>query len=96
VLLHLLLIAGGRPLPPPEHAATLRVRWLRVSRRSGRPLPVHADGEPVGITPATFEVAPAALRVVVGPPEETGICAWQVVGPVPESPDSGAAASSSG
>jgi hypothetical protein len=57
---------------------------------------VHADGEPVGITPATFEVAPAALRVVVGPPEETGICAWQVVGPVPESPDSGTAASSSG
>jgi diacylglycerol kinase family enzyme len=96
VLLHLGLIAGGRPLPPPEDAATLRVRWLRVSRRSGRPLPVHADGEPVGITPATFEVAPAALRVVVGPPEETGICAWQVVGPVPESPDSGTAASSSG
>jgi YegS/Rv2252/BmrU family lipid kinase len=82
VLLHLGLIAGGRPLPPPEHAMTLRVRWLRVSRRRGRPLPVHADGEPVGVTPATFEVAPAALRVIVGPPEASGICAWQVVGEV--------------
>lgn len=82
VLLHLGLIAGARPLPPPEHAELLRVRWLRVSRRHGRPLPVHADGEPVGITPATFEVAAAALRVIVGPPEETGICAWSVVGPV--------------
>jgi hypothetical protein len=29
-----------------------------------------------------MEVAPAALRVIVGPPEETGICAWEVVGPV--------------
>jgi len=83
VLLHLGLIAGGRPLPPPEHAMTLRVRWLRVSRRRGRPLPVHADGEPVGVTPVTFEVAPAALRVVVGPPESSGICAWHVVGDVP-------------
>jgi YegS/Rv2252/BmrU family lipid kinase len=82
VLLHLALIAGGRPLPPPSQARTLRVASLRVDKRRGRPLPVHADGEPLGVTPAQFEVAPAALRVIVGPPEATGICAWEVVGPV--------------
>jgi diacylglycerol kinase (ATP) len=82
VLLHLALIAGGRPLPPPSEARTLRVRSVRVSKRRGRPLPVHADGDSAGVTPARFEISPAALRVIVGPPEDTGICAWEVVGPV--------------
>ena len=70
------------PIISPAQARTLRVRSVRVSKRRGRPLPVHADGESVGVTPALFEVAPAALRVIVGPPEETGICAWEVVGTV--------------
>ncbi|MGI9145269.1 MAG: diacylglycerol/lipid kinase family protein, partial [Chloroflexota bacterium] len=78
VLLHLVLIAGGRPLPPPARARTLRVQSVRVSQRRGRPLPVHLDGVPVGVTPARFEVAPAALRVVVGPPQATGVRAWDV------------------
>jgi diacylglycerol kinase (ATP) len=82
VLVHLALIAGGRSLPPPPRARTMRSQRVRVSRVRGRPLPVHADGDPVGITPAQFEVAPAALHVIVGPPEETGIRAWEVVGPV--------------
>jgi diacylglycerol kinase (ATP) len=84
LLVYLASIAGGRPSPPPPHALTLQAPWLHVAvRHRDRPLPVHADGVPVGITPATFEVAPAALRVVVGPPAETGIRAWEVVGPVP-------------
>jgi YegS/Rv2252/BmrU family lipid kinase len=82
VLFHLALIAGGRPLPPPGNARTMRARSVSVSKRHGRPLPVHADGDPLGVTPAHFEVAPAALRVIVGPPDETGIRAWEVVGPV--------------
>lgn len=82
LLVHLALIAGGRPLPPPKEAKTMRVRSVRVSKRRGRPLPVHADGDPVGVTPAHFEVAPSALQVIVGPPDETGIRAWDVVGPV--------------
>lgn len=82
LLLHLALIAGGRQLPPPPESRILRVRSVRVSKRGGRPLPVHADGDPVGVTPAQFEVAEAALRVIVGPPDESGIRAWDVVGPV--------------
>lgn len=82
LLVHLLFIAGGRSLPPPAQARTLRVEWVRVRALRRRPLPVHADGSPIGVTPVEVRAAPAALRVVVGPPEETGICAWEVVGPV--------------
>jgi diacylglycerol kinase (ATP) len=82
VLLHMLAIAGGRSLPLPKQAEALRTRSVTVRKRHGRPLPVHADGEPIGITPVTMGIAPAALRVIVGPPESSGICAWEVVGPV--------------
>jgi YegS/Rv2252/BmrU family lipid kinase len=82
VLLHLLLIAGGRPLPPPGQARTFQARRVRIEKARGRPLPVHTDGDPIGVTPVEMEVAPAALRVIVGPPDETGIRAWEVVGPV--------------
>ena len=82
LLIHLALIAGGRPLPPPPQARTLRVDWVRVRTVSRRPLPVHTDGSPIGVTPVKVNAAPAALRVVTGPPDESGIRAWEVVGPV--------------
>jgi YegS/Rv2252/BmrU family lipid kinase len=82
ILLHLALVAGGRPLPPPTNARVMQAKRVRVTKPRGRPLPVHADGAPIGITPVELQVAPAALKVIVGPPEETGICAWEVVGPV--------------
>ena len=82
VLLHLAVIAGGRSSPLPAQARIMKVRSVRITKRNGRPLPVHADGESAGVTPASFEVVPAALRVIVGPPDETGIRAWDVVGPI--------------
>ncbi|MBV9577800.1 MAG: YegS/Rv2252/BmrU family lipid kinase [Chloroflexi bacterium] len=68
LLFHLFVIAGGRSVPKPPEASHVRVRRVRVSTRQRRPLPVHADGEPLGGTPTGFEVAPAALRVIVGTP----------------------------
>jgi diacylglycerol kinase (ATP) len=82
LLLHLILIAGGRSLPPPSGSRVFRARSVHITKRHGRPLPVHADGVPVGVTPIHLEVAAAALRVIVGPPDETGLRAWDVVGPV--------------
>jgi diacylglycerol kinase (ATP) len=74
VLVHMALVAGGRRLPPPPSVQLVRARSVDVGVRRRRPLPVHADGDAVGVTPAHFEVLPAALRVVVGRPE--GLCAW--------------------
>jgi len=82
LLIHLALIAGGRPLPPLPQARTLRVDWVRVRTVSRRPLPVHVDGSPIGVTPVDVQAAPAALHVVTGPPDASGIRAWEVVGPV--------------
>jgi len=76
VLLHMLLVAGGRRLPPPPDAQVLHARTVRVAMMRRRPLPVHADGSLVGTTPATFEVLPASLKVLVGRPEPGAACAW--------------------
>jgi len=78
VLVHLAFIAGGRPLGQPPHARVLKLKGVRVSKR-GRPLPVHADGDPVGVTPVSINVAAAALNVIVGSPGSAGVCAWDVV-----------------
>ena len=75
VLVHMALVAGGRRLPPPPGVQLVRARSVDIAvRRRRRPLPVHADGDAVGATPAHFEVLPAALRVIVGRPQ--GLCAW--------------------
>jgi diacylglycerol kinase family enzyme len=54
----------------------IKARSVQISVRRRRPLPIHADGTPVGATPAHFELVPAALHVMVGRPPE-GTCAWQ-------------------
>lgn len=37
----------------------------RIKIRTRSPMEIHADGEPIAQTPATFEVIPAALQVIV-------------------------------
>jgi YegS/Rv2252/BmrU family lipid kinase len=75
VLLHMAMVAGGRRLPEPPGVQLVRARMVDITvRRRRRPLPVHADGNVIGVTPAHFEVLPAALRVIVGDPQEP--CAW--------------------
>jgi diacylglycerol kinase (ATP) len=61
VLRHYLAVARNRPRREPrvKHLPILRVRIVGA-RRS---LPAHADGESLGITPVTFSVRPAALRI---------------------------------
>jgi YegS/Rv2252/BmrU family lipid kinase len=77
ILLHMLLVAGGRHLPPPPEARTMRGRRVRVVRRRGRrQLPLHADGSVVGATPAQFEIMPSALRVLVGERDQNAASAW--------------------
>jgi diacylglycerol kinase (ATP) len=78
IMFHMLLVAGGRRLPPPPEARVLRGRSIRIIRRRGRrQLPVHADGGVVGATPARFEIVPAALRVLVGDPGSETTSAWR-------------------
>jgi diacylglycerol kinase family enzyme len=46
------------------------VEYLRagcIEVRSERPLPLQADGEYLGETPATLSVAPRALTVLLAP-----------------------------
>jgi diacylglycerol kinase (ATP) len=40
-------------------------RARRVEIRTHRPLPVHVDGDCIGMTPVTFEVVPRALKLMV-------------------------------
>ena len=47
---------------PDPHIKELRAK-IRVAVRADRPLPVVADGEPLGTTPATFQIVPRALRL---------------------------------
>jgi len=80
VLLYMAAVAGGRRLASPQGVQLVRARTVEITRaprrRHRRPLPVHADGAAVGVTPARFEVLPAALRVIVGSPAEAVACAW--------------------
>jgi diacylglycerol kinase (ATP) len=59
-------VAIGAPLGH-ELVEHRRVRSLEV--RSDPPMPFNADGEPIGSTPARFQVLPGAIRFLA-PPEE--------------------------
>ena len=48
---------------PHRHIAELRASRVRIE--ADPPLPIEADGEILGTTPATFEVIPRAVRVKV-------------------------------
>ncbi len=48
-----------------SHPKVDHVRSASVTIQAAEPLPVEVDGEPIGTTPARFEVVPAALRVRV-------------------------------
>jgi YegS/Rv2252/BmrU family lipid kinase len=77
LLMHIASRAGGRSTHAAPDMRIIRTPWVRVSMAQGeRPLAVHADGDPIGETPATFEVVPAALRVIVGEPSASGIRPW--------------------
>jgi len=80
IMVHMALVAGGRRLPSPPGVQLVRARSVEVRVLQRRPLPVHADGAAIGVTPAHFEILPAALRVMVGQPEPGAECAWQPSG----------------
>lgn len=56
-----------RDASPGKGLRTLRARAFQV--QTHRAHHITADGEPAGMTPATFEVLPQALRVLVPPTE---------------------------
>lgn len=62
LLRHLGSIAFGRRRYSP-HISTYRSSRVRITSR--HPLPARADSHDLGTTPVTFEMRPAALRVVV-------------------------------
>jgi diacylglycerol kinase (ATP) len=55
---------SGRYLSHPK-VELLRSSWLAIS--AAEALPLEVDGEPIGATPARFEVVPSALRLRVPP-----------------------------
>jgi len=61
VLRHFLAVARRRPRHEPR-VTTARVRRITIEG-ARRALPAHADGASAGVTPVTFEVRPASLRV---------------------------------
>ena len=58
----LLKIYRGTHLP---HPGIVELSATRLSLESDRPLPIEADGEALGVTPATFEVLPRPLSLKV-------------------------------
>lgn len=61
VLAHFAAVARRRPQHEPR-VTSAKVRRVRIEGVR-RALPAHADGVSVGVTPVTFEVRPASLRL---------------------------------
>jgi diacylglycerol kinase family enzyme len=55
-------IYRGEHLPHP-HITELKVRAIDLA--PDRPWPVQADGEPLGSTPATFEIVRQPIRLKI-------------------------------
>jgi diacylglycerol kinase family enzyme len=70
VLRHFLAVARRRTRSEPR-VRLIEARRVTVKGLRGA-LPVHADGESIGVTPVTFEVRPAALRVFARPRHRSG------------------------
>ena len=49
---------------PDDEIHEFRGTTVRIDSKR-HPIPVHADGVPVGVTPATFEIIPQALQLLV-------------------------------
>jgi diacylglycerol kinase family enzyme len=49
---------------PSDHIEEMSGQIVTIESK-GKALPVHVDGEPIGITPATFEIIPKAVRLKV-------------------------------
>lgn len=63
LLRYLLAIAGGRRAYNPK-VQSFRARTVEIQPR--QPMMVHTDSQPLGTTPARFEIVPASLSVIVG------------------------------
>jgi diacylglycerol kinase (ATP) len=70
VVLHYLAVARGRARREPrvKHLTARRIEIAGLRRL----LPVHADGESLGMTPVAFGVHPAGLRIFGEPPQLPG------------------------
>jgi diacylglycerol kinase (ATP) len=59
-------------------------RARRIEIITGRPLPVHVDGDTIGYTPALIEVVPGALKLLVPNSAPASLFQSGVVGTSPE------------
>jgi diacylglycerol kinase (ATP) len=70
VVVHYLAVARGRPRREPrvKHLTARRIEITGLRRL----LPVHADGESLGMTPIAIGVHPTGLRIFGAPPQLPG------------------------
>ncbi|MBN1177869.1 MAG: diacylglycerol kinase family lipid kinase, partial [Anaerolineae bacterium] len=67
---HVLKVFSGRHLQDPK---VIHRQARRVVINAEVPIPVQADGDPLGQTPVTLEVVPRALRILAPPQAPAGL-----------------------